>query len=546
MISANNVTLRLGKKALFEDVNIKFTEGNCYGLIGANGAGKSTFLKILSGELDSTSGEIAVTPGQRLSFLKQDHFQYDEYPVMDTVIMGNARLYEIMKEKDAIYARENFTDEDGIRASELEAEFADMDGWEAESDASTLLNGLGIETDFHYALMKDLTGAQKVKILLAQALFGNPDILLLDEPTNHLDLDAIAWLEEFLINFDNTVIVVSHDRYFLNKVCTHIADIDYGKIQLYAGNYDFWYESSQLMIRQMKEANKKKEEKIKELQEFISRFSANASKSKQATSRKKALEKIQLDEIRPSSRKYPYIDFRPNREIGNEVLTVEGISKTIDGVKVLDNVSFILGHDDKVAFVGSNEFAKTTLFRILSGELEPDEGNYKWGVTTSQAYFPKDNTKEFDNDDIIVDWLTQYSEIKDVTYVRGFLGRMLFAGEDGVKKVRILSGGEKVRCMLSKLMISGANVPILDEPTDHLDMESITALNNGMMKFPGVLLFSSRDHQIVQTTANRIIEILPNGSMIDKITTYDEYLESDEMARKRTVYTSNKFAEEDD
>ncbi len=546
MISANNVTLRLGKKALFEDVNIKFTEGNCYGLIGANGAGKSTFLKILSGELDSTSGEIAITPGQRLSFLKQDHFKYDECPVMDTVIMGNARLYEIMKEKDAIYAKEDFTDEDGIRASELEAEFADMDGWEAESNASALLNGLGIETDFHYSLMKDLTGAQKVKILLAQALFGNPDILLLDEPTNHLDLDAIAWLEEFLINFENTVIVVSHDRYFLNKVCTHIADIDYGKIQLYAGNYDFWYESSQLMIRQMKEANKKKEEKIKELQEFISRFSANASKSRQATSRKKALEKIQLDEIRPSSRKYPYIDFRPNREIGNEVLTVEGISKTIDGVKVLDHISFILGHDDKVAFVGSNEFAKTTLFRILSGEMEPDEGTYKWGVTTSQAYFPKDNSKEFDNDDIIVDWLTQYSEIKDVTYVRGFLGRMLFAGEDGVKKVRILSGGEKVRCMLSKLMISGANVLILDEPTDHLDMESITALNNGMIKFPGVLLFSSRDHQIVQTTANRIIEILPNGSMIDKVTTYDEYLESDEMARKRTVYTSNKFAEEDD
>ena len=546
MISANNVTYRVGKKALFEDVNIKFTEGNCYGLIGANGAGKSTFLKILSGKLETTKGDIAITPGQRLSVLEQDHFKYDGYPVMDVVIMGNARLYEIMKEKDAIYARENFTDEDGIRASELEAEFADMDGWEAESDASTLLNGLGIETDFHYALMKDLTGAQKVKILLAQALFGNPDILLLDEPTNHLDLDAIAWLEEFLINFDNTVIVVSHDRYFLNKVCTHIADIDYGKIQLYAGNYDFWYESSQLMIRQMKEANKKKEEKIKELQEFISRFSANASKSKQATSRKKALEKIQLDEIRPSSRKYPYIDFRPNREIGNEVLTVEGISKTIDGVKVLDHISFILGHDDKVAFVGSNEFAKTTLFRILSGEMEPDEGTYKWGVTTSQAYFPKDNSKEFDNDDIIVDWLTQYSEIKDVTYVRGFLGRMLFAGEDGVKKVRILSGGEKVRCMLSKLMISGANVLILDEPTDHLDMESITALNNGMIKFPGVLLFSSRDHQIVQTTANRIIEILPNGSMIDKVTTYDEYLESDEMARKRTVYTSNKFAEEDD
>ncbi|MCD8364020.1 MAG: ATP-binding cassette domain-containing protein [Lachnospiraceae bacterium] len=545
MISANNVTLRIGKKALFEDVNIKFTEGNCYGLIGANGAGKSTFLKILSGELDSTKGEIAVTPGQRISFLKQDHFRYDEYTVLDTVIMGNARLYEIMKEKDAIYAKEDFSEEDGIRASELEAEFADMDGWEAESDAATLLNGLGIETELHYSLMKDLLGAQKVKVLLAQALFGNPDILLLDEPTNHLDLDAIAWLEEFLINFNNTVIVVSHDRYFLNKVCTHIADIDYGKIQLYAGNYDFWYESSQLLIRQMKEANKKKEEKIKELQEFISRFSANASKSKQATSRKRALEKIQLDEIRPSSRKYPYIDFRPNREIGNEVLTVEGISKTIDGVKVLDNISFIMGHDDKIAFVGSNEFAKTTLFQILAGQMEPDEGTYKWGITTSQSYFPKDNSHEFDNDDTIVDWLTQYSEIKDVTYVRGFLGRMLFAGEDGVKKVRVLSGGEKVRCMLSKLMISGANVLILDEPTDHLDMEAITALNNGLIKFPGVLLFSSRDHQIVQTTANRIIEILPDGSFIDKITTYDEYLESDAMARKRTVYTSSKTAADD-
>ena len=545
MISVNNVTLRIGKKALFEDVNIKFTEGNCYGLIGANGAGKSTFLKILSGELDSTNGDVVITPGQRLSFLKQDHFQYDEYPVLDTVIMGNARLYEIMKEKEAIYAKEDFSDEDGIRASELEAEFADMNGWEAESDAATLLNGLGIETELHYTLMKDLLGAQKVKVLLAQALFGNPDILLLDEPTNHLDLDAIAWLEEFLINFPNTVIVVSHDRYFLNKVCTQIADIDYGKIQLYAGNYDFWYESSQLMIRQMKEANKKKEEKIKELQEFISRFSANASKSRQATSRKKALEKIQLEELRPSSRKYPYIDFRPNREIGNEVLTVEGISKTIDGVKVLDNISFILGHDDKVAFVGGNEFAKTTLFQILAGELEPDEGTYKWGVTTSQAYFPKDNSREFDNDDTIVDWLTQYSEIKDATYVRGFLGRMLFAGEDGVKKVKVLSGGEKVRCMLSKLMISGANILILDEPTDHLDMEAITALNNGLIKFPGVLLFSSRDHQIVQTTANRIIELLPNGTMIDKITTYDEYLESDAMARKRTVYTKSASDEED-
>ena len=537
MIAANNVTLRIGKKALFEDVNIKFTEGNCYGLIGANGAGKSTFLKILSGQLETTKGDITITPGQRLSFLQQDHFKYDAYPVLDTVIMGNQRLYDIMKEKEAIYAKEDFTDEDGIRAGELEGEFAEMNGWEAESDAATLLNGLGIETDLHYAQMADLNGSQKVKVLLAQALFGNPDILLLDEPTNHLDLDAIEWLEEFLINFDNTVIVVSHDRYFLNKVCTHIADIDYGKIQLYAGNYDFWYESSQLRIKQMKEANRKKEEKIKELQEFISRFSANASKSKQATSRKRALEKIQLDEIRPSSRKYPYIDFRPNREIGNEVLMVEGLSKTIDGVKILDNISFTLGREDKVAFVGGNERAKTVLFQILMGEMEPDEGTYKWGVTTSQSYFPKDNTKEFDNDLTIADWLTGYSEIKDATYVRGFLGRMLFPGEDGVKKVRVLSGGEKVRCLLSKMMISGANVLIFDEPTNHLDMESITALNNGMIKFPGVILFASHDHQIVQTTANRIMEILPNGAMIDKITTYDEYLANDEMARKRTVYT---------
>ena len=546
MISANNVTLRIGKKALFEDVNIKFTEGNCYGLIGANGAGKSTFLKILSGQLDTTNGDIVITPGQRLSFLEQDHFKYDSYTVMDTVILGNQRLYEIMKEKDAIYAKDDFTDDDGIRASELEAEFAEMDGWEAESNAAMLLNGLGIDTDLHYAMMSDLTGNDKVKILLAKALFGNPDILLLDEPTNHLDLDAIAWLEEFLINFDNTVIVVSHDRYFLNKVCTHTADIDYGKIQLYAGNYDFWYESSQLLIKQMKEANKKKEEKIKELQEFISRFSANASKSKQATSRKRALEKIELDTIKPSSRKYPYIDFRPDREIGNEVLTVEGISKTINGEKVLDNISFIVGHDDKIAFVGSNEIAKTTLFKILVGEMEPDEGTYKWGVTTSQAYFPKDNTEEFDNDYTITEWLTGYSPVKDVTYVRGFLGRMLFAGEDGVKKVKVLSGGEKVRCLLSKMMISGANCLIFDEPTNHLDMESITALNEGMIKFPGVELFSCHDHQVVQTTANRIMEILPDGSLIDKITTYDEYLASDEMARKRTVYNADMAKSEDD
>ena len=533
MIQANNVTLRIGKSALFEDVNIKFTEGNCYGIIGANGAGKSTFLKILSGQLEPTKGDVSMTPGQRLSFLEQDHYKYDAYPILDTVIMGNRRLYDIMKEKEAIYMKEDFTDEDGIRAAELEAEFADMDGWNAEADAASLLNGLGVPTEIHYDIMGDQNGDIKVKVLLAQALFGNPDILLLDEPTNNLDLDAIAWLEEFLITFQNTVIVVSHDRYFLNKVCTNIADIDYAKIQLYAGNYDFWYESSQLLLKQKKEANKKKEEKIKELKEFISRFSANASKSKQATSRKKALEKIELEEIKPSSRKYPYIDFRPKREIGNEVLTVEGLSKTIDGEKILDNISFIVGREDKIAFVGSNERAKTVLFRILSGELEPDEGNYKWGVTTSQSFFPKDNTKIFDTDLTIADWLTQFSEIKDATYVRGFLGRMLFPGEAGIKQMRVLSGGEKVRVLLSKMMIEGSNVLIFDEPTDHLDMEAITALNNGMMKFPGVILFASRDHQIVQTTANRIIEILPDGSLVDKITTYDEYLAGDEMARKR-------------
>ena len=542
MLIASGVTVRFGKRTLFEDVNIKFTPGNCYGLIGANGAGKSTFLKILSGQLEPSKGDVTMSPGERLSVLEQDHFKYDEYNVLDTVIMGNARLYEIMKEKDAIYAKEDFTEEDGIRASELEGEFAEMNGWEAESDAAMLLNGLGVDTSLHYKQMSELNGNEKVKVLLAKALFGNPDILLLDEPTNHLDLDAIAWLEEFLINFENTVIVVSHDRYFLNKVCTQIADIDYAKIQLYAGNYDFWYESSQLMVKQMKEANKKKEEKIKELQEFIQRFSANASKSKQATSRKRALEKIELDDIRPSSRKYPYIDFRPQREIGNEVLTVENLTKTIDGVKVLDNVSFIINRDDKVAFVGSDELAKTTLFKILVGEIEPDSGSYKWGITTTQAYFPKDNTKDFDCEDIIVDWLMQFSPEKDVTYVRGFLGRMLFAGDDGVKKVKVLSGGEKVRVMLSKMMIMGANVLIMDEPTNHLDMESITALNNGMIKFPGVALFACRDHQFVQTTANRIMELV-NGQLIDKITTYDEYLESDEMARKRQSLTT--FTEEE-
>ncbi|MBP5254568.1 MAG: ATP-binding cassette domain-containing protein [Lachnospiraceae bacterium] len=543
MISANNVTLRFGKKPLFEDVSIKFTEGNCYGIIGANGAGKSTFLKILSGELEPTKGSVTITPGQRLSVLEQDHNKYDDGTVLDTVMQGNARLFEIIREKDEIYAKADFTNEDGERAALLETEFAEMNGWEAESDAASLLNGLGIEEPLHYLTVGELAGPEKVKVLLARALFGNPDILLMDEPTNHLDLAAIDWLEEWLINFENTVIVVSHDRYFLNKVCTAIADVDYSKIQLYSGNYDFWYESSQLMIRQMKEANRKKEEKIKELQEFIQRFSANASKSKQATSRKRALEKIQLEEIRPSSRKYPYIDFRPDREIGNDVLMVENLTKTVNGVKVLDHISFTLNHNEKVAFVGADELAKTTLFQILMGEMEPDEGSYKWGVTTSRAYFPKDNSAEFDSDLRIYDWLMQYSPVKDITYVRGFLGRMLFAGEDGEKRVRVLSGGEKVRCMFSKMMISGANVLVFDEPTNHLDMESITALNQGMMKFPGVILFACRDHQLVQTTANRIIEFV-NGSVIDKITTYDEYLASDEMAMKRQVYTLGDMEEE--
>lgn len=545
MIQANNVTLRIGKKALFEDVNIKFSPGSCYGLIGANGAGKSTFLKILSGKLEPTSGTVTMTPGERLSFLEQDQSKYDEEKVLDTVIMGNKHLYDIMKEKDAIYMKEDFTDEDGIKASELEAEFAEMDGWNAESDASTLLNGLGVPTEDHEKLMKELPSPLKVKVLLAKALFGNPDVLLLDEPTNHLDLDAINWLEEFLINFENTVIVVSHDRYFLNKVCTDTADIDYGKIELFAGNYDFWYESSQLILKQKKEANKKKEEQIKELKEFIARFSANAAKSKQATSRKKALEKIELEEIRPSSRKYPYIMFHPFREIGNEVLQVEGLSKKINGVDVLKDVTFTLGREDKVAFIGSNELAKSTLFSILMGEMEPDSGDYKWGVTTQQSYFPKDNGKIFDTSETIAEWLTGYSENKDQTYVRGFLGRMLFAGEDGVKKMRVLSGGERVRVLLSRMMIEESNVIILDEPTDHLDMEAITSLNQGLIKFPGVVLFSSRDHQIVETTANRIIEFLPDGSYIDKITTYDEYLANDEMARKRQVYSMSESDSED-
>ena len=536
MIAASNVTYRVGKKALFEEVNIKFTEGNCYGVIGANGAGKSTLLKILSGALEPTSGEVIITPGQRLSVLEQDQFKYDAYPVLSTVIMGNKRLYEVMQEKDALYAKADFSDEDGIRAAELEGEFAQMDGWNAESDAETMLNGLGIGPELHHKMMNELKGSEKVKVLLAKALFGNPDILLLDEPTNHLDLGSIEWLEDFLINFENTVIVVSHDRYFLNKVCTNIADIDYGKITLFAGNYDFWFESSQLIVRQQKEANRKKEEKIKELQEFIQRFSANASKSKQATSRKRALEKIELDDIKPSSRQYPYIQFKPNREIGNDVLEVNNLTKTINGVKVLDNISFILNRTDKVALVGPNELAKTVLMQILAGEMEPDSGDYKWGLTTSQSYFPKDNTKEFDSEDTIVEWLTQYSPDKDTQFVRGYLGRMLFKGDDGVKKVNVLSGGEKVRCMLSKMMISGSNVLILDEPTDHLDMEAISALNDGLKNFPGVIIFASRDHQVVETTANRIMEII-DGKLIDKLTTYDEYLASDEEIKKRFTFT---------
>lgn len=541
MIAASNVTYRVGKKALFEEVNIKFTEGNCYGVIGANGAGKSTLLKILSGALEPSSGEVIITPGQRLSVLEQDRFKYDAYPVLSTVIMGNKRLYEVMQEKDALYAKPDFSDEDGIRAAELEGEFAQMDGWNAESDAETMLNGLGIGPELHHKMMNELKGSEKVKVLLAKALFGNPDILLLDEPTNHLDLGSIEWLEDFLINFENTVIVVSHDRYFLNKVCTNIADIDYGKITLFAGNYDFWFESSQLIVRQQKEANRKKEEKIKELQEFIQRFSANASKSKQATSRKRALEKIELDDIKPSSRQYPYIQFKPNREIGNDVLEVNNLTKTINGVKVLDNISFILNRTDKVALVGPNELAKTVLMQILAGEMEPDSGDYKWGLTTSQSYFPKDNTKEFDSEDTIVEWLTQYSPDKDTQFVRGYLGRMLFKGDDGVKKVNVLSGGEKVRCMLSKMMISGSNVLILDEPTDHLDMEAISALNDGLKNFPGVIIFASRDHQVVETTANRIMEII-DGKLIDKLTTYDEYLASDEEIKKRFTFT---LSEED-
>lgn len=525
MINVTNLSLRYGDQKLFEQVNIKFTSGNCYGVIGANGAGKSTFLKILAGDVEANSGDISIASGVRMSVLKQDHYQFDESQVLETVIMGNKRLNEIIAEKDKIYAKEDFSDEDGIRASELECEFAEMNGWEAESDASSLLQGLGITTDLHYTKMAELQGAEKVKVLLAQALFGNPGILILDEPTNHLDIKSINWLENFLLNFDGTVIVVSHDRHFLNKVCTHIADVDFGKIKLYVGNYDFWYESSQLALQMMKDQNKKKEEKIKELQAFVARFSANASKSKQATSRKKMLEKITIDDIEPSTRRYPYVAFKPEREVGNDILTVENISKTIDGEKILDSVSFTAAKDDKIVLVGDNELAKTTLLKILSGEMEPDSGKYKWGVTITNSYFPKDNSKYFNESSLtLVDWLRDNSNEDSNEALRGFLGRMLFSGDEALKKVNVLSGGERVRCMLSKMMLSGANFLLLDQPTNHLDLESITALNNGLRDYKSNLIFTSHDHQFIQTIANRVIEITPDG-IIDKRMTYDEYLE---------------------
>ena len=523
MLTANGVTVRFGKRILFEDVNIKFGKGNCYGIIGANGAGKSTFLKVLSGELEPSKGEVSLEKGERLSILKQDHFAFEEYTVMDTVIMGNKELYDIMKEKEAIYMKPDFSEEDGMKAAKLEERFAELDGWNAESDAAMLLNDLGIIPENHYKLMSELEAREKVKVLLAQALFGNPDVLLLDEPTNDLDLNSINWLQEFLINFENTVIVVSHDRYFLNKVCTHIADVDFGKIKVYPGNYDFWYESSQLLVKQMKEANKKKEEKIKELQDFIARFSANASKSKQATSRKKTLEKIELDEIKPSNRKYPYVDFKPDREPGKEILQVKNVSKTINGEKILDNISFTVKTGDKIAFLADNENAKTVLFQIIAGEMEPDEGELVWGTTITKSYFPKDNNYLFDVDENLTEWLRKYSKDPDETYVRGFLGRMLFSGDESLKQARVISGGEKVRCVLAKMMLSGANFLIFDEPTNHLDMESITSVNDGMCKFKGNILFTSHDHQLTQTVANRIIDIKAD-KVVDREVTYNEYL----------------------
>ena len=525
MLNAVGVTIRFGKRTLFEDVNIKFNKGCCYGIIGANGSGKSTFLKVLSGEIEPSKGEVTKEKTERLSVLKQDHFAYEDFTVIDTVIMGNEELYKIRQEKDAIYAKPDFSEEDGMKAAKLEERFAELDGWNSEADASQLLNELGIGTENHYKQMSELEGKEKVKVLLAQALFGNPDILLLDEPTNDLDLKTINWLEEFLINFENTVIVVSHDRYFLNKVCTHIADVDFGKIKVYPGNYDFWYESSQLALKQMKDANKKKEEKIKELQAFIARFSANASKSKQATSRKKSLEKIELDEIKPSNRRYPYIDFKPDREPGKEILEIKNVSKTINGEKILDNISFTVKSGDKIAFLADNENAKTVLFQIIAGEMEPDEGEIIWGTTITQSYFPKDNNYLFDTDENLTEWLRKYSKDPDETYVRSFLGRMLFSGEEALKEANVLSGGEKVRCMLSKMMLSNANVLMLDQPTNHLDLESITAVNNGLKDYNSNIIFASHDHQFVQTIANRIIDIKDDGSIVDRTMTFDEYLE---------------------
>ena len=533
MISANDVTLRFGKRVLFENVNIKFTEGNCYGLIGANGAGKSTFLKVLSGEIEADKGDIVMSPGSRMAVLKQDHFQFDEYKVLDVIVMGHEQLYKIMKERDELYAKEEMTDEDGMRIAELESEFAELNGWEAESEAGKLLNGLGLADEYLEKKMSELEGGEKIRVLLAQALFGNPDILLLDEPTNHLDLNSIQWLENFLIDFDNTVIVVSHDRHFLNRVCTHIADIDFGKITLFVGNYDFWHESSQLILKQIKNENKKKEEKIKELKDFIQRFASNAAKSRQATSRKKVLDTIKLDEMRASSRKFPYVAFKADREPGNEILIVDGLTKTIDGRKVLNNVSFTVQRDDKIAFVGPDGAAKTALFRILMGEDTPDSGEFKWGQTITKSYFPKDNGEYFDGVDLsLVDWLRQYSKDQEETFVRSFLGRMLFSGEESLKSAKVLSGGERVRCMLSKLMLSGANFLILDEPTNHLDLESITSLNEGLIDFKGNVLFVSQDHQFMDSIANRIIEITPNG-IIDKMMKFDEYMYNEEIAALR-------------
>ncbi len=535
MIQASGITLRFGKRVLFEDVNIKFTQGNCYGLIGANGSGKSTFLKILSGEIESSTGEIITGSNERLAVLKQDHYEYDKHTVIETVIMGHKKLYEIMKQKDELYAKPDFSEADGLKAAELEHDFAEMDGWNAETDAATLLSGLGLEESLHYSLMKDLSGGDKVRVLLAQALFGNPDILLLDEPTNHLDIDSISWLEEFLINFDNTVIVVSHDRHFLNKVCTHIADIDFSKITMYVGNYDFWYESSRLAQQQMKDENKKKEQKMKELQDFIRRFSSNASKARQATSRKKVLEKIQLDDIRPSSRKYPYIAFTQEREAGKEILTIENLSKTVEGVKVLNKFSLTVNKGEKIALVGSDALPKTTLFKILFDELKPDDGEYKWGITTSRSYFPKDNSKYFNVDYNLIDWLRQYAKNQEETYIRGFLGRMLFSGEESLKSAKVLSGGEKVRCMLSRMMLSESNILVLDEPTNHLDLETITSLNDALISFPGTILFTSHDHQFTHTIATRIIEITPKG-VINKLMSYDDYIDDPDIKQLRKDY----------